>query len=95
MKKEMTELTEDDLENITAGVNDNTDTPKTPGLKCPNCHEIVPVTMTQLLAAGAFTCPNCNLQFDIDPTKSDKAKEALQKILGQSDDITKRPRSLR
>ena len=52
----------------------------TPGLGCPNCGQMIPVSMQQILHDKALRCPCCGLLLSIDKNKSDKALMILQKV---------------
>lgn len=51
-----------------------------PGLTCPNCQNLIPITMHQLLEAKSIFCPICGLRLSMDKKPSDKAKDVLRKI---------------
>jgi rRNA maturation endonuclease Nob1 len=51
-----------------------------PGMPCPNCKNLIPITMHQLLEAKSIFCPICGLKLSIDKKPSDKAKDVLRKI---------------
>ena len=50
------------------------------GLICPNCKNLIPITMHQLLEAKSIFCPICGLRLSLNKKSSDKAKEVLRKI---------------
>ena len=51
-----------------------------PGLPCPNCKNLIPITIHQLLEAKSIFCPICGLRLSMDKKPSDKAKDVLRKI---------------
>ena len=51
-----------------------------PGLACPNCNNLIPITIHQLLEAKSIFCPICGLRLSMDKKSSDKAKDVLRKI---------------
>ena len=51
-----------------------------PGLTCPNCKNLIPITMHQLLEAKSIFCPICGLRLSMDKKPLDKAKDILRKI---------------
>ena len=51
-----------------------------PGMPCPNCKNLIPITMHQLLEAKSIFCPICGLKLSMDKKPSDKAKDVLRKI---------------
>ena len=53
---------------------------RTPGLACPNCKNLIPITIHQLLEAKSIFCPICGLRLSLDKKSSDKAKDVLIKI---------------
>lgn len=56
------------------------DIKRQPGLKCPECGSIIPISMNQLLQMQTVVCNNCFLTLDIVPEKSKGALEALGKL---------------
>ena len=53
---------------------------QTPGLACPNCKNLIPITIHQLLEVKSIFCPICGLRLSLDKKSSDKAKDVLRKI---------------
>ena len=51
-----------------------------PGLGCPNCGQMIPVSIQQLMHDKALKCPYCGLVLSIDKNKSDKALKILSKV---------------
>ena len=49
-------------------------------IKCPNCGNMVHVTMEQILKAHPFTCTHCGLTWSYDPVKSKEAIAALKRM---------------
>ena len=50
------------------------------GLPCPNCKNLIPITIHQLLEAKSIFCPICGLRLSMDKKTLDKAKDVLRKI---------------
>ncbi|AFL83176.1 hypothetical protein Belba_0518 [Belliella baltica DSM 15883] len=53
---------------------------KNPGLKCPECSTRIPISIQTLLTSNGVTCPNCDLELEIDKEKSEGALHALEKL---------------
>lgn len=51
-----------------------------PGIQCPICSQLIPVSIHQLLFARSLHCPVCGLSLFIDKKKSDKALKILAKV---------------
>ena len=51
-----------------------------PGLGCPICGQLIPVSIKQLLFDKSLKCPCCGLVLSIDKNKSDKALKILAKV---------------
>ena len=51
-----------------------------PGIQCPICSQLIPVSIHQLLFARSLHCPVCGLSLFIDNKKSDKALKILAKV---------------
>lgn len=59
-------------------MSDNT---KKNGMKCPNCGELIPCTMKDILEKDALVCPACGLKIVIDKPKiSDGVKKKLEDV---------------
>ena len=53
---------------------------RTPGIPCPNCRNLIPISIQQIINASVVFCPICGLKLDIDKRKSDKALKLLAKV---------------
>lgn len=51
-----------------------------PGIACPVCSQLIPVSIQQLLFAKSLQCPICGLTLFIDQKKSDRALKILAKV---------------
>ena len=51
-----------------------------PGLKCPECSTLIPMSIDLLLSESSFHCPGCALQISIDKEQSKACLNALQKL---------------
>lgn len=51
-----------------------------PGIQCPICSQLIPVSIRQLLFTRSLHCPVCGLSLFIDKKKSDKALKILAKV---------------
>lgn len=58
---------------------------QTPGLKCPQCSQFIPTSISELLSAQALRCPFCGLELTINRNESKRAMEILKEV----DDATK------
>jgi predicted RNA-binding Zn-ribbon protein involved in translation (DUF1610 family) len=61
-----------------------------PDMPCPNCGNLIPTSIQQILFSNSLCCPICGLKINIDKRKSDKALEMLKKI----DDAQKKSEEL-
>ncbi len=59
---------------------------QTPGLKCPQCSQFIPTSISELLSAPALRCPYCGLELTINRNESQKAMEILKEV----DDASKK-----
>ena len=51
------------------------------GMPCPNCQNLIPISMHQLLEAESIFCPICGLRLNINKDGiSDKSREILKKL---------------
>jgi len=51
-----------------------------PGINCPVCNNLIPVSVEQIIKNNYVCCPICGLNINISKKKSDKALEMLKKI---------------
>lgn len=51
-----------------------------PGLKCPECGNLISVSIEQIISAGSVYCSNCFLELKIDAGKSAASINALKKL---------------
>lgn len=59
---------------------------RVPGIRCPHCGNLIPISIQQILFSSSLFCPTCGLKLNIDKTKSDKALKLLAKV----DEVQKR-----
>ncbi len=57
-----------------------------PGLRCPECNTLIPVSIAELLHVGAVVCPNCTLMLEVDRERSHGALDALQRLQSAHDE---------
>ena len=62
---------------------------QTPGLKCPQCGQFIPTTITELLTAPALVCPYCGLELSINRSESKQAMEILKEVDNASKNLEK------
>lgn len=53
---------------------------RTPGIPCPQCGNLIPTSIQQILYSNSLFCPVCGLRINIDKRKSDKALKTLAKV---------------
>ena len=53
---------------------------QTPGLKCPQCGQFIPTTISELLSAPALVCPYCGLELSINRNESKQAMDILKEV---------------
>ncbi len=51
-----------------------------PGITCPQCGNLIPTSIQQILFSRVLLCPTCGLKLNIDKKKSDKALKILAKV---------------
>lgn len=59
---------------------------QSPGLKCPQCGQFIPTSISELLSANALKCPYCRLELTINRAESKHAMEILKEV----DDASKK-----
>ena len=78
------EMTQEELDKIVGGYVPTHPTQlqqqRVPGIQCPICGNLIPVSVHQLLFARSLQCPICGLNLFIDKKKSDKALQFLDKM---------------
>lgn len=78
------EMTQEELDRIVGGYLPNRlgaqREQHTPGIRCPICGTMIPISIQQLLYAAALHCPACGLTLFIDKKRVEKAQEALAKM---------------
>ncbi len=84
-KNESREITMEELDAIAGGViltQSRMTEPlqHSPGLQCPTCGQLIPVSIQQILFSKCIMCPECGLILTISKEKSDKAQEILKKV---------------
>ena len=84
---ESREMTDEELEKIVGGViptggRMQQQQRNKPGLPCPICGQLIPISINQLLFDRALFCTSCGLRLSIDKQKTEKAQEILAKVEG-------------
>lgn len=83
---ESREMTDEELEKIVGGVIPTggrmQQQHNKPGLPCPICGQLIPISINQLLFDRALFCTSCGLRLSIDKQKTEKAQEILAKVEG-------------
>ena len=80
---ESREMTQDELDKIVGGyipTIPRMQQHQTPGIPCPVCGNLIPISIHQLLFDRALFCPICGLKLNIDKKKSEKALKILAKV---------------
>jgi len=72
--------------------NNNTNSPQ--GLRCPECQNIIPVTIEMLVQRQTFKCQNCNLELEIDEEASTSVLESLEKVYEAQQEVKRVQHSL-
>jgi DNA-directed RNA polymerase subunit RPC12/RpoP len=62
---------------------------QTPGLKCPQCGQFIPTTISELLNASALVCPHCGLKLSINREESKQAMDILKEVDSASKNLEK------
>jgi len=62
---------------------------QTPGLKCPQCGQFIPTTISELLSAQSLHCPYCGLELTINRQESKQAMEILKEVDTASKNLEK------
>jgi len=62
---------------------------QTPGLKCPQCGQFIPTTISELLSAQALRCPYCGLELTINRQESKQAMDILKEVDNASKKLEK------
>lgn len=65
---------------------------KTPGLKCPECGNLIVISIQQLTTYQPLSCGFCGLQLEIDQEKSAPSIAALSKLERGLEDAAKQKR---
>lgn len=50
------------------------------GVACPQCTNLLHISIDEIEEAGGFVCPFCGLTIQISRTPSEKAQEAINKL---------------
>lgn len=80
MKENEFELTEQNLEEIVAGIKAQTTGDQIPGMNCPVCKGFIPTTVTMLQMDSAIVCPHCLLKINIERLKDARAVRVHKKV---------------
>lgn len=59
----------------------NVNRDKVGGFNCPVCGSFIPTSMEELITRASLICPICNLELSIDKKSSEKAMEAMNKVM--------------
>lgn len=62
---------------------------QTPGLKCPQCGQFIPTSISELLSAQALHCPYCGLVLTINRQESKQAMDILKEVDDASKNLEK------
>ena len=62
---------------------------QTPGMKCPQCGQFIPTSITELLSTKALHCPYCGLVLTINREESKQAMEILKEVDNASKNLEK------
>lgn len=62
---------------------------KVGGFNCPVCGGFIPTSMEELVTSSSLVCPFCNLQLAIDKANSQKAIEAMNKVMEAQKNVEK------
>ena len=82
---EIREITQEELDKIVGGY--IPDRPrmqqhqqKAPGICCPQCNNVIPITIQQLAFSSVLFCPTCGLKLNIDKKKHEKTLKILENV---------------
>lgn len=59
------------------------------GIPCPVCKNTIPTSMQELVSAQKIVCPYCNLELWINKSESQKAIDAMNKVLDAQNNLEK------
>lgn len=59
------------------------------GVQCPQCKTKIPTSMQELVSAAKLVCPRCALELIIDRAASQRAIEAMNKVLDAQQNLDK------
>jgi hypothetical protein len=51
-----------------------------PGLECPNCKQLIKISIQSLLSGLPIPCPHCGLELSVDKNKSKETLEILSEV---------------
>lgn len=73
----MKKIDDNSIKVATGGLKD-----RPPGLICPQCEGVIPVTMQQIICESFITCPHCGFQIKLNPESPaiQDLQEALNKL---------------
>ena len=59
------------------------------GIPCPHCNTKIPTSMQELVTASKIVCPICRLELWINKSESQKAIDAMNKVLEAQNNLEK------
>lgn len=59
------------------------------GIPCPRCNTKIPTSMQELVTASKIVCPICRLELWINKSESQKAIDAMNKVLEAQNNLEK------
>lgn len=78
------EMTQEELDMIVGGNIPNQpqmqQQQSVPGIRCPNCSNMIPISIQQILYSKCLFCPTCGLKLNIDKRKAEYAQKILAKV---------------
>lgn len=78
------EMTQEELDMIVGGNIPNRpwmqQQQRVTGIPCPNCSNMIPTSIQQILYSNCLFCPTCGLKLNIDKRKAEYAQKILAKV---------------
>lgn len=62
---------------------------KVSGFNCPVCGNFIPTSLEELMTKSSLVCPICNLELTIDKANSQKALDAMNKVMDAQRNVEK------
>ena len=82
-KNEPREITQEELDKIVGGYLSTqsriTQQQHVPGIPCPSCNNLIPISIQQLLFYKSLFCPFCGLHMTVDKDRAEKALIAIER----------------